>query len=66
MTTLHKITIHHKAKGKTYTFNVPEGEYILKSFETKDSNGGLIGELLPFSCRNGFTRLTEQHLKPLQ
>ena len=53
MTKLHKITIHHKSEGKTYTFEVPEGEYILKNFETKDDNGQIIGEQLPFSCRNG-------------
>tara|TARA_Y100001968_G_scaffold125129_1_gene114114 strand:+ start:1379 stop:1702 length:324 start_codon:yes stop_codon:yes gene_type:complete len=32
---------------------VQEGEYILKSFESKDENGQLIGDQLPFSCRNG-------------
>jgi len=53
MKPLHDITIHHKSVGKTYNFKVPEGEYILKSFETKDKNGDLIGDQLPFSCRNG-------------
>ena len=36
MKPVHKITIHHKQKGKTYTFDVPEGEYILRNFESKD------------------------------
>ena len=53
MKPLHKITIHHRQEGKTYTFNVPDGEYILRNFESKDENGQLIGDQLPFSCRNG-------------
>ena len=53
MKPLHKITIHHKQKGETYTFEVPEGEYILRNFESKDENGQIIGDQLPFSCRNG-------------
>ena len=36
MKPLHKITIHHKQKNKTYIFKVPEGDYILRSFESID------------------------------
>jgi len=46
MTPLHKVTIHHRQANRTITFDVPEGEYILRSFESH-------GEELPFSCRNG-------------
>ncbi len=46
MKPLHKVTIHHRQKNRTITFDVPEGEYILHSFESH-------GEKLPFSCRNG-------------
>ena len=46
MKTLHKVTIHYRQTGRTLTFDVPEGEYILRSFESH-------GEQLPFSCRNG-------------
>ena len=46
MTSLHKITIHHRQADRTITFDVPDGEYILRSFESR-------GEELPFSCRNG-------------
>ena len=53
MKPVHKITIHHKQEGKTYSFEVPEGEYILRNFESKDENGEIIGDRLPFSCRNG-------------
>tara|TARA_Y100001968_G_C19429398_1_gene756157 strand:+ start:2423 stop:2809 length:387 start_codon:yes stop_codon:yes gene_type:complete len=53
MKPLHQITIHHKQEGKTYSFEVEEGEYILRNFESKDENGRLIGDQLPFSCRNG-------------
>ena len=53
MKPIHTITIHHRQEGKTYVFDVPEGEYILRNFESKDENGQLIGEQLPFSCRNG-------------
>ena len=53
MDTHHKVIIHNKKLARTTTFDVPEGEYILKSFETKDKNGKLIGDQLPFSCRNG-------------
>ncbi len=53
MKPIHQITIHHKQEGKTYRFDVPEGEYILRNFESKDENGQIIGDTLPFSCRNG-------------
>ena len=46
MKSLHKITIHYRQAGRTITLQVPEGEYILRSFEAQ-------GEGLPFSCRNG-------------
>ncbi|MEC7739148.1 MAG: ferredoxin, partial [Cyanobacteriota bacterium] len=35
MTSLHKITIHHRQTGRTITFDVPDGEYILRSFESR-------------------------------
>ncbi|MCP9850101.1 2Fe-2S iron-sulfur cluster-binding protein [Cyanobium sp. Morenito 9A2] len=40
------ITVHHRQRGRTILLEVPEGEYILRSFEAQ-------GEALPFSCRNG-------------
>ncbi len=46
MTNFHKVTVHCRKTGRTMTSNVPEGEYILRSFESD-------GENLPFSCRNG-------------
>ncbi len=46
MTALHKVTIHNRSSGRSITFDVPEGEYILRCFESH-------GEKLPFSCRNG-------------
>ena len=46
MTTLHKVTIHDRKAGRTIVLDVPEGQYILRSFESH-------GEQLPFSCRNG-------------
>ncbi|WP_320677145.1 2Fe-2S iron-sulfur cluster-binding protein [Prochlorococcus sp. MIT 1300] len=46
MKPLHKVTIHHRKVGRTITFDVPEGDYILRCFESH-------GEELPFSCRNG-------------
>ena len=44
MKPVHKRTIHHKQEGKTYSFEVPEGEYILRNFESKDENGEIIGD----------------------
>jgi len=46
MKSLHMVTIHYRQTGRTISFEVPEGEYILRSFESN-------GEKLPFSCRNG-------------
>ena len=46
MPKLHKITILYQELNKTITHEVPDGEFILRSFESK-------GESLPFSCRNG-------------
>jgi len=46
MRPLHKITIHLRQAKRILTFEVPEGDYILKSLEAQ-------GETLPFSCRNG-------------
>ncbi len=46
MSSLHKVTIHYRQTGRTITFDVPEGEFILRCFESH-------GEKLPFSCRNG-------------
>ena len=42
----HPITVHWRQENRTIQLNVPEGEYILRSFEQQ-------GEPLPFSCRNG-------------
>jgi len=42
----HPITVHWRQENRTIELNVPEGEYILRSFEQQ-------GEPLPFSCRNG-------------
>ncbi len=42
----HTVTIHWPQAGRTISHEVPEGEYILKSFEQQ-------GDILPFSCRNG-------------
>jgi ferredoxin len=46
MSKYHTITIRDRQKGQTYTVEVPEQRYILKSVENA-------GETLPFSCRNG-------------
>ncbi|MEX0589285.1 MAG: 2Fe-2S iron-sulfur cluster-binding protein [Cyanobium sp.] len=42
----HPVTIHWRQTGQVIRHNVPEGEYILRSFEQQ-------GDPLPFSCRNG-------------
>ena len=46
MTLHHKITVHFRQEERTIVIEVPDGEYILRYFETQ-------GETLPFSCRNG-------------
>jgi ferredoxin len=40
------ITVHHRQAKRTIVLEVPQGDYILRSFEDQ-------GEPLPFSCRNG-------------
>jgi ferredoxin len=42
----HPITVHWRQEQRTIRLEVPEGDYILRSFEQQ-------GEPLPFSCRNG-------------
>ncbi len=46
MTRTHPITVHWRQANRVIRLDVPEGEYILRSFEAQ-------GEPLPFSCRNG-------------
>ncbi|MFM1811851.1 MAG: Ferredoxin-2 [Cyanobacteriota bacterium] len=46
MTNNHPVTVHWRQEGRVITHQVPEGEYILRSFEQQ-------GDPLPFSCRNG-------------
>jgi ferredoxin len=46
MTRTHPITVHWRQAGRVIRLDVPEGDYILRSFEAQ-------GEPLPFSCRNG-------------
>ena len=46
MTRTHPITVHWPQTGQVIRHEVPEGEYILRSFEQQ-------GDPLPFSCRNG-------------
>jgi ferredoxin len=42
----HPITVHWRQQGQVIRHEVPEGDYILRSFEQQ-------GDPLPFSCRNG-------------
>jgi ferredoxin len=42
----HTITVHWRQQNQVIQLEVPEGDYILRSFE-------LQGSPLPFSCRNG-------------
>ena len=42
----HPITVHWRQQGQVIRHEVPEGDYILRSFEQQ-------GAPLPFSCRNG-------------
>jgi ferredoxin len=46
MAQLYPITVHWRQEQRTIRLDVPEGEYILRSFEAQ-------GQPLPFSCRNG-------------
>ncbi|MCS5690705.1 2Fe-2S iron-sulfur cluster-binding protein [Cyanobium sp. FGCU-6] len=46
MTRSFPITVHWRQAGRVIRHDVPEGEYILRSFEQQ-------GDPLPFSCRNG-------------
>ncbi len=46
MTRSFPITVHWRQENRTIHHEVPEGEYILRSFEAQ-------GDPLPFSCRNG-------------
>ncbi len=46
MTRRFPITVHWRQQQRVIQLDVPEGEYILRSFERQ-------GEPLPFSCRNG-------------
>jgi len=42
----YPITVHWRQEQRTIRLDVPEGDYILRSFEAQ-------GQPLPFSCRNG-------------
>jgi len=46
MTPSHPVTVHWRQAGRVIRLEVPEGDYIMQSFEAQ-------GEPLPFSCRNG-------------
>ena len=46
MTKNFPITVHWRQQNMVIRLEVPEGEYVLRSFEQQ-------GQPLPFSCRNG-------------
>jgi ferredoxin len=46
MTRSHPVIVHWRQTGRVIRHEVPEGEYILRSFEAQ-------GDPLPFSCRQG-------------
>ena len=46
MTKNFPITVHWRQQNRVIRLEVPEGEYVLRSFEQQ-------GQPLPFSCRNG-------------
>ena len=46
MTRSFPVTVHWRAVGRVIRHEVPEGDYILRSFEAQ-------GDPLPFSCRQG-------------
>ncbi len=46
MTKRFPITVHWRQQNRVIQLDVPEGEYVLRSFEHQ-------GQPLPFSCRNG-------------
>jgi ferredoxin len=46
MTRTYPVTVHWRQAGRVIRHEVPEGDYILRSFEAQ-------GDPLPFSCRQG-------------
>ncbi len=46
MARTHSVIVHWRQAGRVIRHEVPEGEYILRSFEAQ-------GDPLPFSCRQG-------------
>jgi ferredoxin len=46
MPSSHPITVHWRHQNRMIRLDVPDGHYILRSFEAQ-------GVSLPFSCRNG-------------